>query len=65
MNSIWAFIVVVVIYSIGLASAFYYADVRKGVEVMLDIITSDNKNALMDLISYADEADVRGPEDVE
>lgn len=64
MNSIWAFIVVVIIYSIGLASAFY-AGIRKGVEATLDIITSDNKNALMDLISDADKADVRGPEGVE
>lgn len=64
MNSIWVFIIEAIIYLIGLASAFY-AGIRKGIGVMLNLITSDSRNALMDLISDADEADARGQEGAE
>lgn len=64
MNFIWAFIVVVIIYSIGLVCAFR-AGIKIAIDILLDLILSDNRNALMDLISVADETDVRGPEGAE
>lgn len=65
MNSIWVFIIVVILYSVGLVCAFR-AGVMTGVECLLDIFERhpEELDELKGLLS-ADETDVRGPEGAE